>query len=290
MTECVVSVDRAVARLLDVEGPEFAVRGDFAERLWIGKTGVELERASLTDIGHIEVMNLKFQRQLVQTVGVDDEIAFFRFEMVDDHLDLATRGGDSTKFAPCFFGRNIQRKTRDVDVADAHGDAQQSYGGGPEAEPIHIDKRLNARKMNVGVALSIDFQATPGNSKTVENGNMQGGEVDAALEARGKGFDHAGPEERLGMVGENGKKDDKHKSSEQQGRDDLSGARSKEACWERGHGCKSKVSQPRGKLRVGRGVYRGPEGPIQDSSLWSARRFSPFPPSKAPRRHAQTDR
>ncbi|MFZ1917001.1 MAG: hypothetical protein WAU58_05475 [Terriglobales bacterium] len=65
---------------------------------------------------------------------------------------------------------------------------------------------------------------------------MQASEIDAALEARGKGFDYTGAEERLGTVGENGEKDGEHEAREKQGRDYLSGAGAKEAVRGGAHG------------------------------------------------------
>src|SRR6185437_15285456 len=131
---------RRVARLISLPGTEETDRVDVSHWLGVLQLRVELKGLSRTDILHIQVADIKLNRQFAWSQRVDNKACLIANELIHINLDFAL----SETALPLLLRRDIQFQSLHVYAADPHGCMQEVENVSAEAKLVNGNKWLNA--------------------------------------------------------------------------------------------------------------------------------------------------
>ena len=217
--ECVGSAHWRIARALRLPRAKRAAGNDVAHGFGVGEVGIEMHGRARADVGHFQAGNVEFEGQLARLERVDDELRVLADQVTDGDFDFSVLGRHGGHLAALFARGQIEDESGEVDGVDVFGRAEEIVKGHAEREFPDLDQRLNSWLAVVGIQLAEDPEACSGNAKTLEEGDLQGIQLDAALESGGERIDDDGAQGGLGAGDHDGEAREGDDGDESEGGD-----------------------------------------------------------------------
>src|SRR6266852_2921176 len=140
IAEGISPAHRRAARIVGLPWSKKPTRLNIPHRFGIYQGGSETEWLAWTDLIHLKIADVEFERQLIWFERVNHKPRLFADEFIHINLDLPLRYNEV--IAPLLLWRDIQFQTFQVNTVDSHRRVQQVQNTGAEPEFFNRDQRL----------------------------------------------------------------------------------------------------------------------------------------------------
>ena len=206
VAEGVLAADGCVAGAFSVEGAEVAGGVDVAGGARVGEDGVELQGLAGGDGVEGDFLDDEVEGDLIGLAVFNEEAGTVYVDFADEDFDFAMAlvftglldGLLRLIHWVRIFGREMDVEAGDLDTVDEHGRLEELAPViGVEGEVVDLDEGVAAVEV-----VGIELEAGAGDFETADEVDVEGVELDAAVETGAEGFDDFGFEHGADAVQE----------------------------------------------------------------------------------------